>query len=101
MKRFLHNLRGTEALRLLVNSVYGLLALLVTRFANQIFFILLTWTIGAVEAGTFALGLMTYAVLFTQLSILGLDFLLTREVAANRDAAGRLFGSFLALSTLR
>jgi O-antigen/teichoic acid export membrane protein len=89
----------SEALRLLVNSLLALLALLVTRFANSLFFILLAWTIGETEAGTFALAL-SYATLFTQFSLWGLDFLLTREVAADRSAAGPLFGSFLALRTL-
>lgn len=96
----LHRLRaGGDALRLLVNACLALLALLVTRFANSLFFILLSWKIGEAEASTFTLSL-SYATLFTQLSVWGLDFLLTRDVAADRSAASKLFGSFLSLRLL-
>lgn len=80
--------------RLFSNSLLSLLADLIGKVANTLFFILLARNVFEHEAGVFALGL-TYALMFAQLSYWGLDQLLTREVAQHPARAGRLFGNFL------
>lgn len=84
----------SRILQVLRNSTLSLIASATARASNTILFILISRRLGATEGGIFSLAL-TYALLFTQLSLWGMDQLLTREVAKDRSLASKFTGSFI------
>ena len=71
-----------------------IVAEVLTRTANTVFFVLLIRFLGESEAGAYTLG-FTFATLFLQLSLGGLDQLLLREIGRTPQQSNVLLGSFL------
>lgn len=76
------------------NTALAVVAEVLARVANTIFFILLTWYLGEAEASSYTLGFM-FASFLIQLSLGGIDQLLTREVAKAPERGGAVLGTFL------
>lgn len=73
--------------RLWGNTALMLFIRVSSRLANALLFILIARRLGVEPAGSFSLAI-TYATILFTLSLWGLDELLIREVAKNRDQAG-------------
>lgn len=82
------------ALRAARGTALALVAEIAARAANTIFFVLLTWSLGEVEASTYALG-FAFAGFLIQFSLGGLDQLLNREVARDGRQSALVLGNFL------
>lgn len=78
------------------NTGFSIASDLSTRVANTLLFILISRSLGVSSAGTFSLGL-SYFFIGSRLSYCGLDNLLTRDVARQRNEAGRYLVNFIAL----
>lgn len=85
----------TSAARLLRNTVLTTGVNLATKAVNVLVFILIARRAGAEPAGIFSLA-TTYLLIFTAL-VWGLDDLMVRQVARNREAARQYLGAFLAV----
>jgi O-antigen/teichoic acid export membrane protein len=88
----------STASRLFRNSTLSFSTNVVTKAVNTVAFILIARLSQADQAGIFSLG-TTYLVIFTA-TAWGLDELLVRQVARNRQEAGQYFGPFLSLRVL-
>jgi len=82
------------ALRATRATGFAIIAELFARSANTIFFILLTWFLGAEEASIYALGFV-YSSFLIFLSLGGLEQLLSREVARDKTQGAMILGNFL------
>lgn len=74
----------STALGIVRNSAFSLLASLITKSANMLVFILIARYLTVEEVGTYSLAL-TYSIIFGQAASWGLDQLLVREVAGDRE----------------
>ncbi len=72
----------------------AVIAEIFSRAANFIFFILLTWHLGDVEASTYSVGFV-YTSFLIYFSLGGLDQLLNREVSHDQRQGAVVLGSFL------
>jgi O-antigen/teichoic acid export membrane protein len=88
----------STATQLFRNSALSFSTNVVTKAVNTIAFILIARLSQADQAGIFSLG-TTYLVIFTA-TAWGLDELMVRQVARNRQEAGQFFGPFLSLRVL-
>lgn len=81
---------------LLRNTFFGVIASLLYRIANTLLFIYVVQSIGVNAAGVFALA-VSYFFLSSRFALWGLDHILTREVAKDRDKASLYLSNFLFL----
>jgi O-antigen/teichoic acid export membrane protein len=88
----------SAASQLFRNSALSFSTNVVTKAVNTIAFILIARMSQVDQAGIFSLG-TTYLVIFTA-TAWGLDELMVRQVARNRQDAGQYFGPFLSLRVL-
>jgi O-antigen/teichoic acid export membrane protein len=75
---------GVRAGRLLRNSGFALIGVITPQVVNILLFLLAARQSGAAEAGAYALA-VKYANLFLPISLLGLEELMTREVARDHS----------------
>jgi O-antigen/teichoic acid export membrane protein len=83
---------------MLKNSVLSLLANISSKAVNVLVFVLIARLSGPELAGVFSLG-TTYIAFFSTLTV-GLDELMTRQVARERGSAPRLFAIFFTMRML-
>jgi O-antigen/teichoic acid export membrane protein len=88
----------SAASQLFRNSTLSFSTNIVTKAVNTIAFILIARISQVDQAGIFSLG-TTYLVVFTA-TAWGLDELMVRQIARNRQEAGQYFGPFLSLRVL-
>jgi O-antigen/teichoic acid export membrane protein len=88
----------STATRLFRNSALSFGTNVVTKAVNTVAFILIARLSQADQAGIFSLG-TTYLVIFSA-TAWGLDELMVRQVARNRQESGQYFGPFLSLRVL-
>jgi O-antigen/teichoic acid export membrane protein len=76
------------------SAAFSIVAEVLARAANTIFFILLAWYIGEAEAGRYSLGFV-FSALLLPFALGGFDQLLIREAARDHVLAPRLLGNLL------
>jgi len=81
---------------LLKNTSFSVAADIVNRASNMMLWVIIAWFLGVQAAGSMALAI-AFTFVATRLSFWGLDQLLTREVARDRDAVSRYTVNFLLL----
>jgi len=79
---------------LLRNSVASIVTNVVNRLGNILIFILILRYLGVGQGGIYTLGL-SYFFISSRFAFWGLDHLLTREVAKDKENAARYFGNYL------
>jgi len=82
------------AVRVGRGAAFSVVAEVLARAANTVFFILLAWYIGEAEAGRYSLGFV-FSALLLPFALGGFDQLLIREAARDRALAPRLLGNLL------
>jgi O-antigen/teichoic acid export membrane protein len=82
------------AVRVGRSAAFSVVAEVLARAANTIFFILLAWYIGEAEAGRYSLGFV-FSALLLPFALGGFDQLLIREAARDHALAPRLLGNLL------
>jgi O-antigen/teichoic acid export membrane protein len=87
------------ALRVARSTIFGVVADVLARAANTIFFILLTWFASEAAAGRYSLGFI-YSMLLLPLAFAGFEQLLNREAARDPDRAPLLLGNLLIARTI-
>ncbi|GAC1541698.1 MAG: flippase [Herpetosiphon sp.] len=85
---------STWATRLTRSTVLGIIAEVLARVANTIFFFIIARKAGEAEAGAYALG-FTFALILMQCALGGLDQFMLREVAYQSDQTGKIVGQCL------
>nr|MBA3946249.1 flippase [Herpetosiphonaceae bacterium] len=78
------------------STFLGLLAEILARTANTIFFFIIAHKAGEAEAGTYALG-FAFAMILTQCALGGLDQFMLREVAYRPQDTGQIVGECLSI----
>lgn len=84
---------------LLTNSVFALVAELAEKSAGAILFWIISWAYGPQQAGIYALA-VSYMYVASRFSFFGLEQLLTRNVARQRDLVARYFVNLSLLRVL-
>lgn len=82
------------AFRAIRGTGLGVVAEVLARAANTIFFVLLTWHLGRVEASTYSVGFV-YSSFLIFFALGGIEQLLNREVSRDHSQGTRFLGSFL------
>lgn len=87
------------ASRILANSAYRAAAEIGSKLASLVFYVVMARKLGAEGFGVFTFGL-AFVMLVTALASFGQDWILTREVARDRDRIHHYFANTLALKTI-